>query len=154
MIVKQRHSRFFARFVMGLLLCAWTNVFAQPCLMPVDSAVDGLPDVEHGHMLHEMHAAGSQSADACGHCASADEGTSRLCAAGLNASCGESVDTGPDRRKAESKFKFSVQPVSMHTHPGASTCPQSGPGAAPIDPALLKYDSGPPLSVRFCVYLK
>ena len=153
MKVKQIHSRVFARFVMSVLLCAWTNVFAQPCLMPMESVADA-PAIDHGHMSHELHATDSGSENLCGHCASADEGASRLCAAGLNASCGESVESGPDNRKGESNFKVSINPVAMHTNSGTGSLSRSDPPAAPVSTTLLKYDSAPSPSIQFCVFLK
>ena len=154
MTTKQAHSTALARFVMSVLLCAWTNVFAQPCQMPMEAGDNAPPAIEHGQMSHEMHDAGNDPAEACDHCGAVDESASRLCAAGINASCGESPETGPDNRKSESKFKISVHLLALHAHPGAGSRLQPDGPAVPIDPALLKYDPAPPLSVQFCVYLK
>lgn len=154
MTTKQTHSTAFARFVMSILLIAWTNAFAQPCLMSVEAGNDAPHATEHEHMSHEMHSAGNESTERCSHCVSVGESTSRLCAAGINASCGDPSEAGPDTRKAESKTKLSTQSVAVHAYPGAGSLSHSDPPPAPIDPALLKFESAAPLSVQFCVYLK
>lgn len=139
---------------MSLMLCAWTNLFAQPCLMPMEADDNAPPATEHGHMSHEMQEAGNDAAEPCDHCGAVDESASRLCAAGINASCGDSPETGPDSRKTDSKFKDSQHPVAVRTYPGAASLWRSDPPAPPVNPGLLKFDPAPPLSVQFCVYLK
>lgn len=148
----------WGRFVSGLVMVAWMNVMLQPCAMAMTSVAepDAMPamHMEHGehsqHVAHEEHTADR----ACPQCDPATAPQQEACDAVLMEDCSSLSDYNNDGRSSDPKPKDAATVVahtSLFDKTNFIVEPRSMPARQFDRPTI---SSGPPLNVRFCVYLK
>jgi len=148
----------WGRFVSGVVMLAWMNVMLQPCAMAMTSAAepDAMPamHMEHGqrsqHVGHEEHTADR----ACPQCDATTVPPQEACDAVLMEDCSSLFDYNNDGRSSDPKPKDAATLVAL-----TSPFDKTKFIAAPRSMLARQFDrptitSGPPLNVRFCVYLK
>ena len=145
-------SASWRRFILSLLVLAWVNASAGPCLMVMDApAAEPMAGMHDGHAGH--HAA-ADSVDDCDHCPPDGAQAAPPCDAGYYADCGALPDAGADTRKTEFKFKSLLQPGAPPPYPQQGYDPGRHLLLPVSDPGLLRRNTGPSLSIRYCVFLK
>lgn len=144
-----------AHFVVGMLLLAWLNIAAQPCLMAMELAANtSVAPEQTFHSKHHEHAPHLPESPDCGHCPPVANNQSVPCETGAASDCEMFPGYNVDGRHFDKPVKdVSQQPVLLTlasmVH-GATTVTL----LLPHDIKRLKFSGDPPLNVRFCVFLK
>jgi hypothetical protein len=143
------------RFVVGMLLLAWLNIAAQPCLMAMEMA----PDASHAseqttHSGHGEHASRASDMPGCGHCPPVASDQAAQCETGSAANCellpGYNVDGRHfDKQAKDVPPQLVLAALSITVDSTATVTP-----LLPHDIKRLKFTGDPPLNIRHCVFLK
>lgn len=142
------------RIVVGMLLLAWLNIAAQPCLMAMEMAPDASPASELTvHSEHSEHVSHGADAPDCGHCPPVAYDHALQCASGAASDCEIFPGYNVDGRHFDKQAKdVSPQPAIIAL---AGTVDHSRAVASlPHDVKRLKFAGDPPLNLRHCVFLK
>jgi len=147
---RRRHDK-RGRFVLSMFVLAWLNLAVQPCLMAMESAPE--PVVASAQSIHADHANHSPDHD-CDHCPPLLNGHAKVCVSATASNCDSTSSYNYDGRNGHSKLKdvptfAAIAEIAM---PDEFTIPDSSP--PPLDCTALDYPIEPPLSIRFCVFLK
>ena len=129
-------------------MVAWLNLAVQPCLMAMEQSPE--PATAMAHTAH----AGHSDSHHCDHCPPAMDQDFQACASSAVAACGVTPEFNSDARNKLPKLK-DISTYAVITEPlpqVAFDLPKDL--AEPPDQADLQFPSGPPLNVRYCVYLK
>ncbi len=143
------------RFVLGLLLVAWLNIAAQPCLMAMEFAPDSSLSSEHTvHSGHSEHSPSDSAAPDCGHCPPLGSEQAFPCETGSASDC----ELFPGYNLDGRQFEQHAKSVSSQTVPlllvGTLDCSATITRLLPHDIKRLKFTGDPPLNIRHCVFLK
>ena len=142
----------WGRFALSMLVLAWLNIAAQPCLMAMETVPDAPLAAEHaapaGHLADE-----TESTD-CGHCPPGDEHHAAPCGTGSAADCGIFPGYNVDGRQF--KLKLKDVPMQLTLPIVENTLEFATPEMSlPLhDNKRLKFAGDPPLNIRHCVFLK
>jgi hypothetical protein len=139
----------WGRFVLSLLVLAWLNIAAQPCLMAMEMAPETLQITDHA--VHSGHIA---DASDCDHCPPGADHQKVLCETGSAADCEIFAGYNADGRQFKPQLKDVSPPLALSTI--ESTLAFSTPVRLflPHDNKRLKFAGDPPLNIRHCVFLK
>jgi hypothetical protein len=139
----------WGRFVLSLLVLAWLNIAAQPCLMAMETAPETSQASEHA--LHSGHIA---DATDCNHCPQGMDHQKVLCETGSASDCEIFSGYEVDGRQFKPQLKDVSAPLALSTI--ESTLDFSAPVRLfpPHDNKRLKFAGDPPLNIRHCVFLK
>lgn len=145
----------WGRFVLSMLVLAWLNIAAQPCLMAMETVPDAPLAAEHAAPAgHAGHLADATESTDCGHCPPGAERHAALCGTGSTADCEVFPGYNVDGRQ----FKLQLKDVSLQlTLPIVeNTLEFATPEMSlPLhDNKRLKFAGDPPLNIRHCVFLK
>jgi hypothetical protein len=143
------------RFVLGMLLFAWLNVAAQPCLMAMEMAPDASLASEHTvHSGHTEHASDADDSLDCGHCPQGAISQEVLCETGSASDCEVFPGYNVDGRHFQAKLKDVSPPFTLCILDSAHDFSNRIPLLLPHDDKRLKFTDAPPLNIRHCVFLK
>ncbi len=145
----------WGRCVLGLLVLAWLNIAAQPCLMAMERAPETSLASDHAlHSGHAEHIADATAATDCDHCPPGVDHQKVLCEAGSAADCEIFGGYEVDGRQFKPQPKDLSPPLALSTI--ESTLDFSAPARLfpPHDNQRLKFAGDPPLNIRHCVFLK
>ena len=141
--------------MLGMLLFAWFNIAAQPCLMAMESAPDTSLASEHTvHSEHTEHNSHSDDLLDCGHCPPVTGGQKVLCETGSASDCEVFPGYNMDGRHFQAKLKDVSPPLSSCTLDSANDFSIPASVLLPLDNKQLKFTGAPPLNIRHCVFLK
>jgi hypothetical protein len=142
----------WGRFVLSLLVLAWLNIAAQPCLMAMETAPETSQASDHA--LHSGHAGHIADATDCNHCPPGMDHQKVLCETGSAADCEIFAGYNADGRQFKPQLKDLSLPLALSTI--ESTLDFSAPVRLflPHDNKRLKFAGDPPLNIRHCVFLK
>ena len=142
----------WGRFVLSLLVLAWLNITAQPCLMAMETAPETSQASDHA--LHSGHAGHIADATDCDHCPPGMDHQKVLCETGSAADCEIFSGYEADGRQFKPQLKDVSPPLALSTI--ESTLDFSAPVRLfqPHDNKRLKFAGDPPLNIRYCVFLK
>jgi len=145
----------WGRYALSLLVLAWLNIAAQPCLMAMEMAPETSLASDHAlHSGHAEHIADATAATDCDHCPPGVDHQKALCEAGSAADCQIFGGYEVDGRQ------FKPQPKDLSPPPALSTIESTLDFSAPArlfpphDNKRLKFTGDPPLNIRHCVFLK
>lgn len=145
----------WGRCALGLLVFAWLNVAAQPCLMAMETApATSQASEPAAHSGHAGHMADATAASDCGHCPPGVDHQKALCETGSASDCEIFPGYNVDGRQFKPQLKDVSPPLAMSTI--ERTLDYSAPVRLfpPDDNRRLKYAGDPPLNIRHCVFLK
>lgn len=145
----------WGRSVLSLLVLAWLNVAAQPCLMAMEMAPETSQTTDHAvHSEHAEHLADATAATDCDHCPPGVDHQKVLCETGSASNCEIFAGYETDGRQFKPPLKDLSPPLALSTI--ESTLDFSAPVRlfAPHDNKRLKFAGDPPLNIRHCVFLK
>jgi hypothetical protein len=142
----------WGRFSLGLLVLAWLNIAAQPCLMAMEAAPE--TSQASAHAVHSGHAEHIADATDCDHCPPGADHQKVLCETGSAADCEIFAGYNADGRQFKPQLKDVSPPLALSTI--ESTLAFSAPVRLipPHDGKRLKFAGDPPLNIRHCVFLK
>jgi hypothetical protein len=142
----------WGRFVLSLLVLAWLNIAAQPCLMAMETAPETSQASDHA--LHSGHAGHIADATDCNHCPPGMDHQKVLCETGSAADCEIFAGYNADGRQFKPQLKDVSPPLALSTI--ESTLDFSAPVRLlpPHENKRLKFAGDPPLNIRHCVFLK
>lgn len=143
------------RFVVGMLLLAWLNIAAQPCLMAMELPPDASPASEQSvHSEHGEHASHTADSPDCGHCPPVADDRAVQCAAGSAADCEIFPGYNVDGRQFEKQAKDVSSQLALISSTITLDRSMEVTPLKPNDVERLKYNGDPPLNIRHCVFLK
>ena len=145
----------WGRCALGLLVFAWLNIAAQPCLMAMEMAPETSLASDHTlHSGHAVHIADATAATHCDHCPTGVDHQKVLWETGSAADCEIFAGYEVDGRQFKPPLKDLSPPLALSTI--ESTLDFSAPVRlfAPHDNKRLKFAGDPPLNIRHCVFLK
>ncbi len=145
----------WGRFVLSMLVLAWLNIAAQPCLMAMEMVPEtSMAAVNAAHSGHAEHMADAIASADCDHCPPSVDHQEVLCATGSASDCEILPTCNVDGRQFKLQLKDVSAPVALSTL--QSTQAYSVPVTLfpPRDNKRLKFAGGPPLNIRHCVFLK
>lgn len=143
------------RFALGVLLCAWLNLAAQPCLMAMEPAADSSTAAEHSvHSQHNQHSPPAGGAADCGHCPPVASEQAMACEVGAASDCELLPGYNLDGRQFKQLAKDIAPQVAACTLASTRGDVANNNPFLPHDAARLKFDGDPPLNIRHCVFLK
>ena len=142
----------WGRFFLSLLVLAWLNIAAQPCLMAMEMAPETSQITDHA--VHSGHAGQIADAIDCDHCPPGMDHQKVLCETGSAADCEIFAGYNADGRQFKPQLKDVSPPLALSTI--ESTLAFSAPVRLfpPHDNKRLKFAGDPPLNIRHCVFLK
>ncbi|HNP35825.1 MAG TPA: hypothetical protein PKK10_08225 [Woeseiaceae bacterium] len=143
-----RHSSPTTRTVFAVWILVWLNVVLQPCVMAASIVSTRAPDVAHQHHAQETDAAHGHARNHgdCPHCGLFGNGD---CAYG---GCAE-----PDVVKPSSGTELkdaSSKPAALAVVAGSYWALAQRPIVTDDIASAEPPPEGPPISIRYCVYLK
>ncbi len=143
------------RFALGVLLLAWVNIAAQPCLMAMELAPDSSFASEHTvHSEHSEHSAHASDAPDCGHCPTLSGDQAVPCETGSASECEIFPGYNVDGRQFKQLAKDVSPHLALFTLGGTLNNSTDVTPFLPHDVKRLKFNGDPPLNIRHCVFLK
>ena len=145
----------WGRFVLSLLVFAWLNIAAQPCLMAMELAPEtSQASADAVHSGHAEHIADATASTDCDHCPPGADHQRVLCETGSASDCEIFAGYNADERQFKPQLKDLSPPLALSTI--ESTLSFSAPVRLfpPHDNKRLKFAGDPPLNIRHCVFLK
>lgn len=143
------------RLVVGMLLLAWLNVAAQPCLMAMELAPDKSVASEHAaHSEHGDHSSHASDSMDCGHCPPLAHDHTVSCETGSASNCEIFPGYNFDGRQFKQQAKDVVPQLALFLPVSTVDYSMAAASLMTQDTRRLKFTGDPPLNIRHCVFLK
>ncbi len=143
------------RVIVRVLMLAWLNVAAQPCLMAMETAPDASPASEHSvHFEQSEHLSHASGMPNCGHCPPLGGEQAIPCETGSASDCELFPGYNLDGRQYEQQAKSVSSPAAPLLLIDTVDCSAAVTRFLPHDVKQLKFNGDPPLNIRHCVFLK
>ncbi len=145
----------WGRFVLSLLVLAWLNIAAQPCLMAMEMAPEtSMAAANAAHSGHAEHIMDATASADCDQCPPSVDPQEVLCATGSASDCEILPTCNVDGRQFKLQLKDVSAPVALSTIENTLEFSIPVTQFPPRDNKRLKFAGDPPLNIRHCVFLK
>ena len=143
------------RFVLSILILAWLNVAAQPCLMAMEMAPQKSSISEHTvHSEHSEHMSDAAAANDCDHCPSLLDAQAAPCETGSASDCELFPGYNVDGRYFKLQPKDNSPPLTLLSIASTHDLLRPVTRVSPHRDKRTRFAGDPPLNIQYCVFLK